>query len=385
MTICAAIVIACLLFMVPLPRKYYWRWTACVLFLLSAVFFFYQPLITDDLYRYYIVLDSVRGGIYSSYSLLETFHIENPLFIPYLWAISLLQVNAFLPVITGVICYAMLLWLLKRTFPDTEGYNWQITVCLCMLLFLTRFMDITGIRNILSSTIIAIALYLDLVERNKKAIAFYIIGSLIHGIGLIYVILRLVLLLYRKIYRFIIPVILLFSSLIITLLSDVVSLLLSRSAMGAGLYNRLLLYMNNQSSLHINERYRLLFSFVYVFVLVISLLYERYFDANSRYKTLSDFIILLVFFTFSFWEQRELFNRERLIIIPLGIVFVGELLKRTSRATPLSFVYYKKKGKKATLYTISAIAVYGFLVFSIIYFILVVNYDYTHFNSGFIF
>lgn len=385
MTIGIAVTTACILLMLPVARKDYWKWATIILIMLSSLFFFYNPSYTDDLYRYYNVLDAVRNEQSVSSSLLETYKLENPVFIPYLWIISLFQNNSFLPVITGIICFLMFLWLLKRVFVENEGEHWQIVICLWLLLFLTRFMDITGIRNILSSTIISIALYLDLVENKKKSIVLYVLGALIHSMGFIYIILRLILLLYNRFNRIIIPIVLISASAIITYFSNDISLLLSRSVMGSSTYDRLLIYMNNQANMGINERYRFLYAVIYIFILVICLLYSAHFDDDNRFKKLSDYTVLLVFFTFSFFGQRELFNRERLLLVPLGVILVGEMLKRISGDSVLSIIVERSNGGLLNKYSFSAAAVYGFIIFSIIYFILVVNYDYSYFNSGFVF
>ena len=366
-------------------RKAYWKWATLVFVMLSLLFFFYEPSKTDDLYRYYNVLEAVRSESMEASGLLETYKMENPLFIPYLYVISLLKNNSFLPVITGIICFLLFLWLIKRTFSDEYGEHWQIVICLWLYLFLTRLMDVTGIRNILSSAVISVALYLDLVENDKKSIFLYVIGALIHSMGLVYIVLRLILLIYNSVNRIIVPMLLVSASAILTYLSKYIVKILSSSLIGSSAYERLLLYMNNQSNMTINIKYRLLYSVIYIFVLIICYIYSSGFDECEHLRKLSDYTILLVFFTFSFFGQRELFNRERLLIVPLGIVFVGELLKYISGECAFTIIDIRPEEGILNRYIISAFFVYGFLVFSIVYFFLVVSNDYTYFNSGFVF
>ncbi len=385
MVIGIAISLACILLIIPMYRKAYWKWATLVFVMLSLLFFFYEPSKTDDLYRYYNVLEAVRSESMEASGLLETYKMENPLFIPYLYVISLLKNNSFLPVITGIICFLLFLWLIKRTFSDEYGEHWQIVICLWLYLFLTRLMDVTGIRNILSSAVISVALYLDLVENDKKSIFLYVIGALIHSMGLVYIVLRLILLIYNNVNRIIVPMLLVSASAILTYLSKYIVKILSSSLIGSSAYERLLLYMNNQSNMTINTKYRLLYSVIYIFVLIICYIYSSGFDECEHLRKLSDYTILLVFFTFSFFGQRELFNRERLLIVPLGIVFVGELLKYISGECAFTIIDIRPEEGILNRYIISAFFVYGFLVFSIVYFFLVVSNDYTYFNSGFVF
>lgn len=386
MVICSVILIVCSLSLLPIqPRKSYWKWIEILIIFSCCIFFFYTPGRTEDLYRYYLVMATLRSSSNMSSLLVNTYMQETPAFLLYAKFLSIFP-NSFLPVVTGAISLLLYIWVIKKVFSESNeesfGYHWQIVICIMTLLFLVRFLDITGIRNILSASIFSAALYDDLVKHKKTSFIFYIVAALIHSSALLYLIIRALLWIYNKYNKIIVVVIMLAASAIIVNFSSALETLFSLNASTAAIYSRLMLYLNNGSGMQLNQRYRLLYAVMYIFILLIALCYEKGFDYDKKYGKLTDFVVLLIAFSFSFINQRELFNRNRMIIIPIGVLFFGLLLKYVTGAKPFSIIIYRNC-KEEFYSKFGATLVYLFWTFSIVYFILVTRSDYFYFNKGF--
>ncbi len=386
MVICSSILLVCFFAMFPVySRKTYWKWIGVLVILLCSIFFFYTPNRAEDLYRYYQVMASVRPDSNITTLLVDTYMQETPLFLIYAKILSIFP-NNVLPFVTGVISFFLYIKLLKKAFSEndaySEGYRWQIVMCLIVLLFLIRFLDVTSIRNILATAIFSVAIYDDLVEHKKRSIALYIITVLIHSAALMYLLIRIVLWLYGRYNKIVVLVLMLAASTLIINFSDRLAQIFLWSPAIQSLFSRLMHYMNNGSGMVLNERYRLLYAVMYIFILAIALCYEKGFDVDKKYGKLTDFMVLLTAFTFSFINHRELFNRNRMVLIPIGLFFFAQLLKQISGSRMGSVILYNNSNKKNYYYMGSSL-VYLFFAFSVAYFVLVTRSDYTYFNRGF--
>jgi hypothetical protein len=78
-------------------------------------------------------------------------------------------------------------------------------------------------------------------------------------------------------------------------------------------------------------------------------------------------------FTFGFYGQRELFERERFLIMPIGIIFSALLKQSSFRRFP--FVAHVVEGRY-TLSILAPLLYCAFLVWAVLYFILLALLSY---------
>ncbi len=165
-----------------IPRKQAWIPFSLLVFALATLAFYCEPNDTDDLFRYFRIIDQMRVGGWDRFQEM----IQNnefdfgalPIAGYYFYLISLLPDNHFLPFFTILISYGCMMLIIYKVAQRYKVDKLFLALALFFVLSTYWFYDIySGTRNGLSFTIALVCIYYHFVER--KNIVFCLIGYII--------------------------------------------------------------------------------------------------------------------------------------------------------------------------------------------------------------
>ena len=181
-----------------IPKKYYKLYFFIMVCLLSWLAFYTVAQPAMDLYRYGNTMDLYRsvGWHWVAQNELST----NPLAAVYLYLISLLGDNRFLPAITVFLVYSFSFGVLYKAAVRFESKEFEIQIAvLFFMLNFNYFYVIDVLRIYLCYAIMAYFLYMDLVEKKHRPLCavVYVAVCFIHYAVLLFVFIRLLIVLVR--------------------------------------------------------------------------------------------------------------------------------------------------------------------------------------------
>ncbi len=175
-----------------IPRKHIkWLFLALVL-ALSVMAFNVVPMETDDLARYYNILERLRhGGWDTLQSMIE--NGENdwdslPMCGYYFYIASRFDNNGMLPAMTIFLAYGSMFLVLWRAAEKFNVGKWYLFLSAFLILSTYWFYDIcSGIRNGLVYTLFCAYAYFDLVEKKYRIACWvgYALSLLMHSSAII--------------------------------------------------------------------------------------------------------------------------------------------------------------------------------------------------------
>lgn len=359
----------------PVNHKVYWKYTASILVLISAGYFLCTPETQDDLYRHYILLDQIRTYDLDVFDTSNHYWNENPVFVMLLFVISFFPSNAFLPFLVGSVYYLSSLFLIRKASLDS-GRDTREIIAVIILLMVADYIAISGIRNFLCDGIFLIGLYYDLVMKKKKGFLLYILATLIHTAGFLYILVRLIMCIYSgKKKVFILGCCLLIPFLLTTYAASL-AIILSGVPIVGDAFSRFIAYTVDKQGMIVSESWRYFYAVTYLFIFAFMSFYEKIFDQTKKYRSVFQFVTILLVITFGFWNERSLFNRQTYILLPLGIMYYVLLKNRVFKMFPT--VAIKNISGQLSSY-FSILICYAFLAWAFVYFMVFVLFHYADF------
>ncbi len=175
-----------------IPHKQAWIPFLLLVFALATLAFYCEPNDTDDLFRYFRIIDQMRVGGWDRFQEM----IQNnefdfgalPIAGYYFYLISLLPDNHFLPFFTILISYGCMMLIIYKVAQRYKVDKLFLALALFFVLSTYWFYDIySGTRNGLSFTIALVCIYYHFVERKNIVFCFigYIIVCGLHSSGIL--------------------------------------------------------------------------------------------------------------------------------------------------------------------------------------------------------
>lgn len=188
------------------PKKYLRAYMLIASIGISSLYLFYSPPLEYDLFRHYEILHIVRksdiqtilfGTINVNNFLISEYSDSSRIYLLYLYLIGKTNIDGMLPFITGTLIYSAASGIILMAAKDfgEEIESWKISLCFFFLLAMLDFRTISGIRNMLTFSLFAFVLYLDLVRKKNRILCFiaYFLLAGIHTSVYMLIILRLLL------------------------------------------------------------------------------------------------------------------------------------------------------------------------------------------------
>ena len=365
---------------IPLSYKLYWKYAGSILILVSAGYFLYVPPVQDDLYRHYLLLDQIRIFDLGLFDTSNHYWSENPIFVMILFLFSLFPVNATLPFFVGCVYYLASLYLFRKAALE-NGIKTREIIASIILLMVTNYIIFSGIRNALCVAIFFIGLYMDLVMKSRKGIVLYIVATLIHTAGFLYILIRIILSQYEGKKKILILGCCFFLPFVLVTYSIPIAGALSGIPLLGDAFSRFMAYTIENRGMEVSSNWRYFYAISYLFILFIVYYYEVLFDEEKKYKRICNFILILIVIIFGFWGERSLFNRQAYILFPLGIMYYILLKNRVFKVFPVTAI--KSTGNLRSC--ISILLCFLFCLWGIINFMVLMFVYYPDFIANFIF
>ncbi len=364
---------------IPLSKKYYYKYCSIIFMLVASTYFFYTPPSQDDLYRHYLLLDEIHEYGINFFDTTNHYWDENPVYVMFLAFVSIFQVNSFLPFFTGSIYFLASLYGIYLSSLKDGMYQREILGSV-LLLISTNYISISGIRNILGVGIFLIGIYFDLIQKKKIGYLYYVIAPLIHSSIFIYLFIRILLFFYRGKKKLLILILMVVSPLLLTYFSNLLSGVVDSLPIIGSVIGRFQMYTIENMGMEISTNWRLVGALNYAFIFAVSLIYELSFDREKKYNDLFHFIMLITVFAFGFFDQRELFSRHYLMLMPLGIMYFVLLKNQTFIRFPFIALIRDRRG---LVQNIAPIICLMYFIWSIVNFLILVGFSYPFANSNF--
>lgn len=168
---------------------------------LSVIAYCTEPVYTDDLYRHFQEITMMKnGGLY--YLENQAIYKDNFIINYFFYFISLIGNERLLPFFSIVLTYIIFFYIIYD-FCKKEKVKIDILAIYIFMHFALCFLrySISGVRNYLAFSIIALAIYREIVKNNKNIITYmlYIIPVFIHSSSLIFILLRVTYKLFSKV------------------------------------------------------------------------------------------------------------------------------------------------------------------------------------------
>lgn len=215
-----------------IPQKQTWISFVFLVVALAVLAYRAEPNPTDDLGRYFKIIDTMRAGGWDRFQqMLDNNEFDFgalPVCGYYFYFISRLPNNYFLPFFTILISYGCNMLLIYKAAKRFKVDKFYLMIALLLMLSTYWFYDIySGVRNGLAFAVSLICVYYHFVERKNILLCFfgYFLAIGLHSSGIVPVALAVVAWLTYNIASKVINVLLIFaiggSSAILSFLANV--------------------------------------------------------------------------------------------------------------------------------------------------------------------
>lgn len=215
-----------------IPRKQAWISMAFLVVAFAVIAFYAEPFETDDLERYFRIIDEMRDGGWSRFQQM----IDNnefdfgalPVASYYFYFISLFPDNHFLPFFTILICYGCMMLVVYKAAEKFNVNKFYLAVALFFLISTYWYYDTySGTRNGLAFAIALACIYYHFVEKKNIILCLvgYVLVCGLHSTGIVIVVLAACAWISYKTASKFINIMLIFAiasgSIVITVLSNI--------------------------------------------------------------------------------------------------------------------------------------------------------------------
>lgn len=157
---------------------------------LSTIAYCIDPKITNDLYRHFENIDIIRNYGFNAMHTYDNVLGAKILF----YIISFFPNNHFLPAISAIITYGILMYIIYDFNKEKKITTRIIAISILLNFSMCTFSTaISGIRNAMAFAFLALGLYFDLIKKNKRLnrIWPYVIAVTIHPVSWTVIVIRI--------------------------------------------------------------------------------------------------------------------------------------------------------------------------------------------------
>lgn len=179
-----------------IPRKQSWIPFALLVVALAVLAFYCEPNETDDLGRYFRIIDQMRDGGWNRFQrMLDNNEFDFgalPVAGYYFYFISLFPDNHFLPFFTILIAYGCLMNVIYKVAKRYNVNKFYLAIALFFFLSTFWFYDLySGTRNGLTFSILVACIYYHFVEKKNILLCFagYVLAIGLHSTGIVIIVL----------------------------------------------------------------------------------------------------------------------------------------------------------------------------------------------------
>lgn len=180
------------------------RWKRYLLFYIYFIFiaaYCYMPLEGSnvDLFRYYAILDELKGMNLAETigRLSDSLYVENILF----WLVSKSNMYHILPAITTATVYGIGAYI-ACDMAQAEDFRYLYIILIIEAVMVPFFSVVVNIRNVFAFSLVILASYLELYKQKRTlgVLLLYVIPVFLHKTGIVILIVRLLVPLFKRAY-----------------------------------------------------------------------------------------------------------------------------------------------------------------------------------------
>ena len=303
--------------------------------ILSGLFFFYAPPVSDDLYRYYQLFDTIEhlslrayfDGEYGTQDWLINYMLNDYkgsalIFSSVMFVVSRTGIKEILPFVFSLITYIPLFMLVYEVCTDNK-YS-KRTMCLCFVLLLSciDFRFVSCLRNLSAYSIFVYTLYKDTVKKSKPLICIigYLVACGIHLACVPLVIMRFLAIAVTGRFKWGIVVALLFIRRLALLIASLLNIFFGGNFLISQLVKKIQIYFVERTSYNSNGA--LFFCAVIIIVAFIYFALKKDRVIPKVYKKYEAVYLYSAAFTVGCIGQYDILMRNCELVVILAIPFV---------------------------------------------------------------
>lgn len=293
-----------------------------IAFTLSIISFYFNPPSNFDLSRHFEMLENCRMYGFD-YIINHNDYKALPVAAIYMYFISILGYNGFLPAITCFISY-MCVFIVLYKFCKNEKYT-RASIVLAFMTFVVTYNYIgliSGIRNKLCFSIFFYLLYMDIVKNKNKVLITigYIALAFIHPSIIVLIILRMLLFIKNKKITISLEIILLMWSYLKNFIIIILSNFTNIGIINL-IFNKMNTYDAEEAMMVANVP---LYTFIYftrnVILLLIFIKYNKLSKNKLELKKYNRFVIYTFCFCFGSIFEYHFFVRMSEFLMLLNLI-----------------------------------------------------------------
>lgn len=312
-----------------IPRKYVWIPFVFIVIAFAVIAFYAEPFDTDDLTRYFKIVDDLRENGWDRLQHMIENNEEDFGALPvagyYLYFISLFPDNHFLPFFTILITYGCVFLVIYRAAQKFKVDKFYLAIAVFFAVSTFWYYDVySGTRNGLAFTIAVACVYFHFVEKKNTILCLlgYVIACGMHSSGILLIALALIAFVTynskSKFVNFIIVFAIIGSSVLLTVLSNITDnefiQVISGKTEGA--------VDNIGFSFETNFLVNVATYFVSVLITSYAFAYIKKYVENKGEKRFFRFIETIIYFSFGSIVSGLIFVRIVRWVIPILIAVV---------------------------------------------------------------
>lgn len=361
----AVLLIILFLFLFWTKKNMMWFFFISALFL-AILAFFYHPNQYADLYRHYIMLDEFKYGGWE-YVKNTHYYDTQPLFAIYVFLISILPHQGYLPAITVFLAYILPFRVIYLYTQENKIGKIYIFLILLFILTAMSYLGVMGgIRNMLAFSIFSFFLYFDLIKNKRKIYCYiiYILLCLFHSSVIILVILRILLSLTKyvpfyilAIFSFILPNINVYLMQITSFLNGISFFIF--------LEEQITSYSSGGTVYVYSTAIFRTLALIIIFAGVVLSIIQK--DFSSKYsKKYRDYVLLTIMFTLGSINQYDVYVRMVSFLIFASPIVILTSLAVTSKGSLLKYGISEIRKKQFDISKLKMILFLGIISVSLV-------------------
>lgn len=318
-----------------IPQKDIKKYFIISSILISCLFFFYTPPETDDLYRYYNLFNIVKGLSAKElihlqfnvsdwlYNYLLTDYLQNSRsFMVIMFILSRIGVKELLPVFFSLLTYIPLICVICDVGERNNYSKQAMCICFNILLACVDVRFLTALRNMSAYSCFVALLYWDLVRNKKKPLCFigYLILCELHMSCVVLLGIRLVLLITKKRFRYIISLVMISLFVFTEQIASIIMSYLGSFPFMTRLAKRMLDYNIGRTNYNFNGA--IFFVGSILVCLVCYLLIKNRESISKDYELYGCAFLYLLAYTIGSIKQYDVLTRNCQLIVMLLIPFM---------------------------------------------------------------
>ena len=365
-----------------IPRKNLKSYFKLSAVILSSLFFFYEPPISDDLYRYYGLFDiikklSLKELIQRQFNssdwlydyLINDYLSNSKTFMAGMFILSRIGIKQLLPFVFTLLTYIPLFMLIIEVGEDTKASKIAMCIAFVLVLACVDYRLVSIIRNISAYAMFSKVLYDDLVRKKNRIICFvfYLILCELHMACIVLLGIRLVILLTNKRCKYI--MIAMFVSLFA--LTEQIIWVLRNYFSNFGFLLRLAQRIGNYNigRTSYNIHGALFFVGSIIVTLIIYANYKRA-EGSAPLEEYRMCYLYITAYTIGSIKQYDVLTRNTKLLVMLVIPFAVYLITKTIRIRGVKLIFMGNGGGISTTSLIHFLSIELLIIVSFVFYTL---------------